>query len=599
MLYPMYTLPLQILMDMTTVSPHEELRDAGFVVEFEQSMGRALFVSHQWLGWSHPDPKGQQIQVLKEACANILSGKSRISAPPGEELEQGYPKTDSKTMFLQKRLFLWYDYFCCPQKSNAADMKLAIDSIPTYIARCELFVILCSEAEHVERGLGTDLSTWAERGWCRIECMARELSAGNTTMISIESPSLQTYEPPWQAAFFPPGEGRFSSQGDRDKVAAILKQIFGAKLLDCLAKEDLCSYRFWLNQKRMRFSGFNVPDSEVVAVLKQQVAAKLVHCLEQEDMVAYHFWLNQQQVRFNTKDIEEKSGEEEYEATVLARFLHENSFTHATERDAAGWSPLCYAAMNGNPLLVSALLSARADANDRITKGRPECQIQKGMPVLQLSAYCRNCDVMKLLLSARAAVNDSDCRGATALHWAMISNTAQGVRILCEAGADAELISLPATAPLACTALGSADALRELLVQRTTLDFKDALHFSLMFRSGVKSVSVLLEARADPNQPLQPTFGSSWWKVLQVLSLRHRLKSSRLSSLAYNHAGATPLMFSILAENYEAAALLVAAGARPEIRSARNKSAHDLARDISAPSSVMQLLQGELVVNMF
>ncbi|CAE7632793.1 MIB2 [Symbiodinium sp. CCMP2592] len=288
--------------------------------------------------------------------------------------------------------------------------------------------------EHADRALGTDLSTWSERGWCRMERMARELSSGNSNMISIESPSLQTYEPAWQAAFFPPGEGRFSSQGDRVKVAAILKQLFAAKLFDCLAKEDLSSYRFWLNQQRMRFSGFDIPDSEVAAVLKRLIAAKLVQCQEQEDSVAYRFWLNQQQMRFDTKGIEEKFGEDEKEAAVLARFLNENSFTHATERDAAGWSPLCYAAMNGDPLLVSALLSACADANDRITKGRPECQIQKGMPALQLSAYCRNCDVMKLLLSARAAVNDTDCRGATALHWAMISNTVQGVRILCEAG---------------------------------------------------------------------------------------------------------------------------------------------------------------------
>eukprot|EP00439_Symbiodinium_sp_Y106_P021242 s586_g2.t1 len=350
MLYPMYTLPLQILMDMTRVSPHEELRDAGFVVEFDQSMGRALFVSHQWLGWSHPDPKGLQIQVLKEACANILSGKSRISAPVGEEmgeLEQGHPKKDSKTTFTERRLFLWYDYFCCPQKSMAADAKLAIDSIATYSSRCELFVILCPEMEHADRALGTDLSTWAERGWCRMERMARELSSGNSNMRL----GSQT------AAFFPPGEGRFSSQGDRVKVAAVLKQLFAAKLFECLAKEQ---------------------------------------------------GPNQQQMRFDTKDSEEKFGEDEKEAAVLARFLHENSFTDATDPGQ----------LNGDPLLVSALLLARADANDRITKGRPE-----------------NCDVMKLLLSARAAVNDSDCRGATALHWAMISNTAQGVRILCEAGA--------------------------------------------------------------------------------------------------------------------------------------------------------------------
>ena len=34
---------------------------------------------------------------------------------------------------------------------------------------------------------------------------------------------------------------------------------------------------------------------------------------------------------------------------VLSNFLHQNGFTRVNERDKAGWSPLLYAALGGNP----------------------------------------------------------------------------------------------------------------------------------------------------------------------------------------------------------------------------------------------------------
>ena len=34
---------------------------------------------------------------------------------------------------------------------------------------------------------------------------------------------------------------------------------------------------------------------------------------------------------------------------VLSRFLYQNGFTRVNERDSAGWSPLCYAALGGDP----------------------------------------------------------------------------------------------------------------------------------------------------------------------------------------------------------------------------------------------------------
>ena len=35
---------------MTKMQPHEELMEAGMLDEFKDTMGKAMFVSHQWLG---------------------------------------------------------------------------------------------------------------------------------------------------------------------------------------------------------------------------------------------------------------------------------------------------------------------------------------------------------------------------------------------------------------------------------------------------------------------------------------------------------------------------------------------------------------------
>ena len=34
----------------------------------------AIFVSHQWLGSEHPDPAGEQMQVLRESLRNVIKG---------------------------------------------------------------------------------------------------------------------------------------------------------------------------------------------------------------------------------------------------------------------------------------------------------------------------------------------------------------------------------------------------------------------------------------------------------------------------------------------------------------------------------------------
>ena len=111
-------------------------------------------------------------------------------------------------------LYLWYDYFCCPQgvdEPAVHSRHLAIDGIPSYVARCELpgwsghhfclilclfrgeeqitdvvryFVVLCPVLLHSDHGVILEQTTWSLRGWCRMERLARELSERNDGHLS-------------------------------------------------------------------------------------------------------------------------------------------------------------------------------------------------------------------------------------------------------------------------------------------------------------------------------------------------------------------------------------------------------------------------------
>ncbi|OLP84029.1 hypothetical protein AK812_SmicGene35134 [Symbiodinium microadriaticum] len=77
---------------------------------------------------------------------------------------------------------------------------------------------------------------------------------------------------------------------------------------------------------------------------------------------------------------------------------------------------------------------------------------------------------------------------------------------------------------------------------------------------------------------------------LTVLSRRSAGGLGR-SNYAYHHSGATPLMCSILTSSFQATAVLLAAGAKADIRNYRGKNAEELALEMSAPSHVLSALR--------
>jgi len=560
--FPMYTVPLPTLLHMTAarVQAFEELLEAGVLVDFDESMGKAIFVSHQWLSTHHPDPDGQQLKVLQDALKNLLADRSRISTSVVTEIFYGQSPTPSAKDLRTTPLFLWYDYFSCPQNSQADQLR-AINSIPSYVARCLYFMILSPALKHESRSEILSQWTWAQRGWCRAERMARELAPSSGFVIIVESATYQTLLPEFQSFLYSPGEGRFTVTEDSHKVASIVVQLIWNKLLLCLREGDLHNYRFILNQQATRLRNLNI---------------------DPVDLAIPGF--NPSQDPFVNP-----------EAFALARFMHQNGFEAVTQIDEAGWSPLCYAAMNGSSAVVSELLRRRADANECTQKGTKEAQFPKKMTALSLSACFRSNEVMQVLLSARAAVNVRDGRRQTALHWACISNNAEGVRILVKAGANAEMLAITGQSAfqLACSA-GALEAISEMLLQFPKQDLQYSLHFAFLLGGGSGHlVRTLFEAKADVNERLEllQTKYLLLWTLCKAASFSHRVgASTRLRELAFHHRRATPLMFSVICGAFEATYALLAVGARRDLRNSRRRTAVDLAVEICAPPALVAKL---------
>ena len=102
-----------------------------------------------------------------------------------------------------------------------------------------------------------------------------------------------------------------------------------------------------------------------------------------------------------------------------------------------------------------------------------------------LAAIYHGNAALRTLLEAGARANARDSIGATALHWAALSNNGEGVRLLCSAGGDGTLCCFPSmTALQVGCACASVEAMRVLMSQPTTANLRFCLHFSVIFPGG-------------------------------------------------------------------------------------------------------------------
>ncbi|CAE7039397.1 ANK1 [Symbiodinium sp. CCMP2456] len=567
----MYTIDLAAVLQMVKIKPHEELLADGALTLFDENTGRAAFVSHQWVAKHHPDPDHRQFRVLQDALRNILSGVTQISVDVITELIIG--KSPKMTHSLHPAdLYIWYDYFSCPQKENGrdaskrydSDLAKAISSIPAYIAKCQLMFVLCPVIESREGRTVLGPSSWANRGWCRLERLAKECSGDGSFFMVKSARHVELVVTSFASSCeSSPGEGCFTVEEDRSNIAPVVKQVLKQKVSQCLQNGDLPSYRVVLNAQAILCRG-----------LPMETIADVVPGFD------------------SSQHESDDAG-----SLLVAKFLFQNGFSQVCEYDAMGWSPICYAALNGHAALVKALLERRANPNDETKKGQPLLALQKMVPVLGISAFFKKNNAMTVLLEARADVSPRGSRPPP-LCLASFGNNATGIQLLCQARANPNRKNLLGMSALqhAC-ATGACDAIDMLLnIGEGNLDLSGSLHAAALLHGGSHTtISRLLEARADVDEQFRPRPWGTLQLFFTMKGLEFRLKRpTRLRTLGYHHRGATPLMVALLVGHFEAAATLVACGARAHVENSRKITAADLISEVSTPEFLKDASAGDL-----
>jgi len=152
------------------IAPHETMRKNGDLTIFDNygefatfcASNPVVFVSHQWLSDTAPDPDNHQFKLILEVCT-MLCIKLNISL---------------------ENLYIWIDYCSIPQ-ANRTLQYYAISSLHVYASCVRYFLVVAPPVVHTN-GRMCDAKSYRSRGWCRLELLAK-MSSGNFDNMYIAS----------------------------------------------------------------------------------------------------------------------------------------------------------------------------------------------------------------------------------------------------------------------------------------------------------------------------------------------------------------------------------------------------------------------------
>lgn len=282
---------------------------------------------------------------------NLLSGACKVSLPAGQEALFGRMKCPTAADFRNQALYIWYDYFSVPQDMDSTgDRNLAVECIPSCCARAFFFLILSPSIPHADKDMIMSYKTWSDRGCCRLEMMVRALARDDGIVILVEDAKMPTLCGRAVLALHKaPGRGDFAKQSDKTVIAPVSTQMIRQKLQYYLERRDFHRYRFLPSMQSHYLDGLEVDEVE-----------GLMPGFTCHNSCSFSF--------------------------TTAKFLHETAFANISQSDAAGWSPLCYAAVKGKPEVVRALLQSKAHCHEVLKKGKSDAFLSARTPVLTLAA---------------------------------------------------------------------------------------------------------------------------------------------------------------------------------------------------------------------
>ena len=444
---------------------HDMLKQRNLLHEWQAGMF-VIFVSHQWLSSSHPDPSGRQVAVLRNGLQGMIDGSLDVRV---DFISRGF---NEKAMSRRTRQdiasgFLFFDWYAIPQitaraegvneEATKSDAALAVRSIPAYVEVSNLFIALVPEQVHAETGLSCNYVSWLSRGWCRAELWCHLLSnKPDTSVIVIYSSAEAEYMFPmdWQHNLI--AEGDFTVESDRSTVVKLGDMAVMSKIQHLSDHGPLSHLRFYL-ALRPRLLG-----------------------LERKDRTLQEFLLH---FRFN-------------------------SLREAAEHESP-MNGLLSAVLAGDVPMIRLLAENRADVNLRL-KGLGELGYFDTQTVLMAAAKSRQePEVLSSLIELKA---DVEARSRSAIACTYLVRSPGHVKVLADAKANLEaswVLNGPA-------GLASTETVAAMLEFRCDANFDfetigvryGPLHaMALLSRSNrhaINTALLLLQQRANINARAKP-----------------------------------------------------------------------------------------------
>lgn len=196
---PMHLIPVPALLTLDRLHAHQFLLESGCLVLYrEVHFQRVIFVSHQWLGYLHPDPVGDHLQALQRILSRLARGDiNKVESHQSRELASTEKTVVRRVQWVRAlpHMYCWLDFLALPslashgaaaqdcvkiakpggrvQNSVSSDVARAL---PVYVERSALILVLAPVCEHCDTRMVCNFATWRTRGWCRMELLAAVLA---------------------------------------------------------------------------------------------------------------------------------------------------------------------------------------------------------------------------------------------------------------------------------------------------------------------------------------------------------------------------------------------------------------------------------------
>lgn len=223
--FPMYLITLKDLLTLDVLEPHQAMMRKGLLREWSTELeGEVMFVSHEWLGLRHADPCAEQLRVLQRMMGRLMDGSvSQVESHVMQQSQFKQAMVVSAEDWAKKlpTMWVWLDFIAIPQVAGMSvdddagnfkgELQSAVDSIPAYVERSSLMVVLSPLSEHRDKHASCSFSSWRSRGWTRLEFAAAVLAKAEITIMVCTGPMVAPFFiKPTDAWKLPACDGNFS-----------------------------------------------------------------------------------------------------------------------------------------------------------------------------------------------------------------------------------------------------------------------------------------------------------------------------------------------------------------------------------------------------